>query len=397
METKEEVIRAIRELHAEDIFSDKVTSIPTENKQNSLLNEAVPYPQDFAPEAYSGIAGKFVKEIQDYTEADPAAILMSFLTACSCYVGKGAYLQIGTEKFTPNIFCLLIGDSAKSRKGTSWTPIREIFLRLDPVFEREHIKGGFGSGEGIIAKIKDDDDGDEENRPDQRLLIYEPEFSSILKVASREGNLLSDIIRKAWDNLPLENNTKLEGTSIRASNPHVAILAHITMAELLKLTKEVDISNGFLNRFLTMCVRRSKLLPLADPVPNCIYNEAVQALKGVKDWLERLDDRRLQFDPITSELWQEIYSTLANVDYGERVNALTARGEPYILRLGLLYAILNKSKIIMPSHLLAAQAIWDRNVQSIRFLFGEDTKEKKIMDAIIEGLRKYGRDRKSVV
>lgn len=266
METKEEVIRAIRELHAEDIFSDKVTSIPTENKQNSLLNEAVPYPQDFAPEAYSGIAGKFVKEIQDYTEADPAAILMSFLTACSCYVGKGAYLQIGTEKFTPNIFCLLIGDSAKSRKGTSWTPIREIFLRLDPVFEREHIKGGFGSGEGIIAKIKDDDDGDEENRPDQRLLIYEPEFSSILKVASREGNLLSDIIRKAWDNLPLENNTKLEGTSIRASNPHVAILAHITMAELLKLTKEVDISNGFLNRFLTMCVRRSKLLPLADPV-----------------------------------------------------------------------------------------------------------------------------------
>jgi len=293
-----------------------------------------------------------------------------------------------------NIFTLIIGDTAKARKGTSWTPIREIFLRLDPAFEKEHIKGGFGSGEGIIARVSDEKYDNEAKeyieRTDQRLLIFEPEFSAVLKVASREGNLLSDIIRKAWDNLPLENNTKLEGTSIRSSNPHVSILAHITMMELDKLMKDVDAGNGFYNRFLFTCVRRNKLLPIADPVPDSIYNNTVQSLKGVLDWLNHLDNRRLQFNDAALILWKEIYQMLANADYGEKINNLTARAEPYILRLALLFAILDKSRYVTSRHLLAAQAIWDRNVQSIRFLFGEDEANNKLMNEILEGLRKYG-------
>lgn len=397
MESKEEIAEAIRKAHAENIFigsHETKINMPIQNKQAELQDEAIPYPQDFSQEAYIGLVGEFVEAIKDYTEADPAAILMSFLTAFSCYVGKKAYLRSGTEKFTSNIFTLIIGDTAKARKGTSWTPIREIFLRLDPMFEKEHIKGGFGSGEGIIARVSDKKYDNETkeyiDRTDQRLLIYEPEFSAVLKVASREGNLLSDIIRKAWDNYPLENNTKLEGTSIRSSNPHISILAHITMMELDKLMKDVDTGNGFYNRFLFTCVRRNKLLPIADPVPDSIYNNTVQSLKGVIDWLDHLDNRVLQFNESALILWKEIYQMLANADYGEKINNLTARAEAYILRLSLLFAILDKSKYVTSRHILAAQAIWDRNVQSIRFLFGEDKESNKLMNEILEGLRKYG-------
>ncbi|MBI4512277.1 MAG: hypothetical protein HY698_21770 [Deltaproteobacteria bacterium] len=38
---------------------------------------------------------------------------------------------------------------------------------------------------------------------DKRLLVIETEFARVLQVHTREGNTLSDIIRQAWDVLPL--------------------------------------------------------------------------------------------------------------------------------------------------------------------------------------------------
>ena len=35
--------------------------------------------------------------------------------------------------------------------------------------------------------------------PDKRLLVVEEEYSVVLKVASREGNTLTEQLRKAWD------------------------------------------------------------------------------------------------------------------------------------------------------------------------------------------------------
>jgi hypothetical protein len=39
-------------------------------------------------------------------------------------------------------------------------------------------------------------------------LVYEAEFSSVLKIAGREGNILSEILRKAWETGNLRNTVK---------------------------------------------------------------------------------------------------------------------------------------------------------------------------------------------
>ena len=77
------------------------------------------WPAPLGPAAYHGVAGDFVSLIEPHTEADPAAIMFQFLTAAgNCFGARAAYYVEETAHF-PNIFTLIVGDTAKARKGTS--------------------------------------------------------------------------------------------------------------------------------------------------------------------------------------------------------------------------------------------------------------------------------------
>ena len=95
---------------------------------------------------------------------------------------------------------------------------------------------------------------------DKRLLVTESEFASTLRVMQRDGNTLSATIRDAWDGKNLRNLVK--NSPARATGPHISIVGHITSDELRRYLDRTETGNGFANRFLFCCVRRSKLLPL---------------------------------------------------------------------------------------------------------------------------------------
>lgn len=115
---------------------------------------------------------------------------------------------------------------------------------------------GLSSGEGLIWHLRDRDDG---LTPDRRLLVLEAEFASVLKATGRDTNTLSPVVRNAWDHRVLQVITKHDPA--RASDAHVAIIGHITADELVRHVGATEIANGLLNRFLLICVRRSRLLP----------------------------------------------------------------------------------------------------------------------------------------
>ena len=62
------------------------------------------------------------------------------------------------------------------------------------------------------------------------------------------------------------------------------------------------------------------------------------------------------------------------------VGALTARGSSIVLRLSLLYVLLDKSNLILLPHLKAALAVWKYGVESVHLLF----KEKSVGDSLAE-------------
>jgi hypothetical protein len=309
-----------------------------------------PAPPD--PVAYHGLPGAIVAKIAPHTEADPAAILTQLLVCCGALIGRDAYFQVEATRHHPNAFLVLVGDSAKSRKGSSFDHVARLLAQADPAFT-SRLTTGLSSGEGLIWAVRDPQ-GQDPGAVDKRLLVIEPEFATVLKSTGRELSTLSPTLRSAWDGRPLALLTRT--APARATSAHVSIIGHITQTELRHHTTTVEIANGFLNRFVFAAVRRVRLLPEGgDPDP----------LKGtgLSRYLTSVlahaqSAGRLVLDPEARELWWQLYPQLTQPADG-LLGQLTARAEAHAIRLALLYALLEGQKTIRPEHLHAAVALWD--------------------------------------
>jgi len=220
------------------------------------------WPAPLAPEAFQGLAGEFVQLIGPETEADDAALLFSFLVTMGSIIGRGPYYQVGGDRHYTNLFNVIVGETAKARKGMSWGEVRRFAELVDEDWCKQRVAGGLSSGEGLIHAVRDPifDAGVD----DKRLLAQESELSQALQSAGRQGNTLSAIIRQAWDGGPLRVLAK--NATAACLEPHISILAHITVAELQRLLTTTDMANGFANRFLWSCAARSKCLPFGGAV-----------------------------------------------------------------------------------------------------------------------------------
>jgi hypothetical protein len=287
----------------------------------------------------------------------------------------------------------MVGVTAKGRKGTAHATPERLLALADPDWAANRILGGLASGEGLIHVVRDPVErtnrkGEvieaDPGEPDKRLLVVEEEFSQVLKVAGREGNTLSEVIRKAWDGKALQIMTR--NSPSRASDPHIALLGHITQAELLRLLDSTDIANGVANRFLWLCVRRSQLLPEGGRLPD---QEAMALGRRITTVLASARQRsELQRDAEARALWADIYPDLSAERSG-LAGAIASRAEAQVLRLQLLYALLDGAEAIRSEHLLAALALWDYVEESIRCIFG-DALGDPIADRALAALRANG-------
>src|SRR5262249_43576778 len=140
--------------------------------------------------------------------------------------------------------------------------------------------------------------------------------------------------------------------------------------ELTKHLSETEMWNGFANRFLWLLVRRSKLLPDGGAELDLTniqakLGEAVEQAKQT-DVLKR--------GPAAAELWHTIYPELTHGRPG-LYGAATARAEAMVLRLSMLYALLDKSNAIDVPHLKAALAMWTYSDASAQLIFGSGDAE----------------------
>ena len=198
------------------------------------------WPKPLGEDAFSGFAGEFIYAVQEHTEADPAALLFQFLVCFGNCVGTGAAYRQEWTLHHAREFVLIVGRSAKARKGTSWNIIREIFLRADKNWSKTRIVGGLGSGEGVVNCVRDPlTERDEKGREttiagadDRRLMVVESEFASVLSVSGRDGSTLSEVLRNAWDSGNIQTVTK--NNSLRATGAHISVIGHITETELGK-------------------------------------------------------------------------------------------------------------------------------------------------------------------
>lgn len=123
-------------------------------KKASLIQQGVETPS-FESEKLYGLAGEFVNTVLPHTEASGVGLYLQFLITFGTMIGKRACINIGATKHHTGEFLLLIGQSARGRKGSSMDIVKYILKNRDPDFFTKNVKSNIVSGEGIVEIIKD--------------------------------------------------------------------------------------------------------------------------------------------------------------------------------------------------------------------------------------------------
>ena len=97
---------------------------------------------------------------------------------------------------------------------------------------------------------------------------------------------------------------------------------------------------------------------------------------------------RMTLDKAARALWQQVYQRLSEGRAG-LFGAITARAEAQVLRLAIIYSLLDLSDTVRVEHLRAALAMWDYCDRSARWIFHTVTGDRDA-DKILPALQKAG-------
>lgn len=224
----------------------------------------------------------------------------------------------------------------------------------------------------------------------------------MLRVLAREGNTLSAVIRNAWDTGDLRILTK--NSPARATGAHISIIGHITRQELLRYLDDTETANGFGNRFLWTCVRRSKVLPEGGNLNPAALAPIEQRVREALEFSKHAG--QICRDDRARDIWRAVYPELSEGKPG-LLGAMVARAEAQVMRLASIYALLDRSEVINEEHLNAALAVWEYCEASAQFIFGHHLghpaadKILRALDDSAEGMTRtqirdlFGRNRKA--
>lgn len=378
--------------------TEATTSAGIVEEAAALLPPAEAWPV-LDPAAWHGLAGDVFRLLDPHTEADHVALLLTFLSEFGCLLGRAPHLILDATYHPLLLWPVLSGRSSKSRKGGSDSRIEQLCRLSDNAWTRGQGRGTLSSGEGLAHAVRDaayeDQPVKEKGQPtgdtvrvlvdsgveDKRLFLVQSEFGAMLRIMAREGNSLSGVLRDAWDGKDLCPMTKAH--RVRATAPHIALVGHITQAELQKNLTETEAFNGFGNRFLWLLVKRSKEVPLSSsPEPAALQALALRIRAAVQAG-RRVG--RIEMTEDAQAVWCSIYHDLSR-DRPGLVGSLLARGEAYVQRLAALYCLLDGQRTIDRVHLLAALAIWQYAEESAVIVFGDATGDADA-DVILRAVR----------
>ena len=352
-------------------------------KNNQQAKEAEPqgksptpdgWPDPLGPKAMQGVIGDLVSTIGPQSESDPVALAMCMLNAFGNACGSNPKFTVERTRHGTNLYTVIVGQTAKGRKGTASDNITTIFQKVDPDWTENRIQSGLSTGEGLIAAL--------DGVADSRLLFMEDEFSSVLRRMERSQNTLSTTLRRSWDGKTLQIATKANPILVKGA--HISMIGHTTMDDLERYLGVTDIVNGFSNRVLWCCAKRARLLPFGGHVSDIQLQKLARRIKSALKFAAR--PREVEFSSKAATLWSQEYEELS-ADVPGLVGAATSRAEAQTRRIATIYALMDESEEVRILHLKAALEIWRYCQQSAQFIFGR-RQPKTIENEIVELLRR---------
>jgi hypothetical protein len=360
---------------------------PTDADADDELLQSLP---QLPADALYGVLGEVVRAATATSEATRPGVAAATLAHFAARFGAALCIELGDERRTLPLYMLLVGPTGRGRKGTSTQLAQTLFQMLDRRLERGWgddllaprqpyvpelcIVTGVASGQGLIELVRDAGDyvlrGVERHVAgvdDKRLLLDLAEFAQVFVVSAQDGSTLSMVLRDAFDGKKLQSPSR--SNPVVASNAHICVLGHITLAEFRRRTvgdkRSTEVGNGMLNRFCVLYSARERLVARPTPVSEARRRELVDLLaKNVAAVFGEVAadhrSRRVHVMRLTdgaAALWVREYERLTTEHYdNDTVSELMGRREVIALSLAALLAAMNGESAVGTDALRAALA-----------------------------------------
>ncbi|MEZ9651802.1 DUF3987 domain-containing protein [Vibrio lentus] len=354
-----------------------------------------------------GVLKRAVDTICASTEALPTALAAEIMSWISVSTPIGSiYLRNGTGKTEVRLNAIIVAPTGEG-KGIAtrqFSAVRELISESEPDLFCPIFQGGLSTPEGLINMIRDTDSDNDvkglEESLGSQLFVIEEEMAAIFSLANNPKSNFNPYFRGFFDGTPVAPLTKYN--KISCAKPHVAFYGHITPQELLTVVKSIDLFNGFLNRFPIYHAKREKSIPIPEAISVNLIEELASELIDILEWVKE-EDREMQRSNCFKLLWEEKYEQLRTLGPEDSVErALLSRAAHYALMYSMIFAVMDKSKIINVEHLKAALAWIDYWHQSITYIYSTESKRakyteleekgKKVLDVIVREIKASEQD-----
>lgn len=337
--------------------------------------DAVIAPPQANPNMFYGFTGEIAHLAAKGTEVNPVAAAMVFLSFLGAYVGRDTFLHINNTIHHPRLFTLHIGRSGTG-KGDAQQLVLRIMRRindLDSGLLGSFHSGGLSTREGLIM-LMHDGIGETPGIVDKRLWIVESEFANVLHQSKREGNTLSSCLREMWDGSSGSPATKSK--RIACTNPHIGMHANITPPELNYLLSAKEMSNGFANRFLMIRAENVGNVPFPKPTPQNIIDDLAERVMEIIRFAKggypnTQNSHEMNLSAAATAYYVSIYPALNAPLDSDFLTGMLNRRKPYVLRLGMLFALTDQVRVIEAAHLQAAYAWVNYAIDTVKFVFAD--------------------------
>jgi Protein of unknown function (DUF3987) len=188
---------------------------------------------------------------------------------------------------------------------------------------------GVVSSEGIYEALAE--------REGMKGLVYADEFRALLSVAKRKGT--QDILPKLNSLYYCPERSSIDRIdSTTIIRPFVSLLTATPQAYIEDILSDLEISGGFLNRFLIISG------PEQEPKP-IVKSPSIEAWESIAAELRKIEKRTLGHLDMTSEaeeLWIDFYTKWKKErrEWQPQQANLSARTFEHILKISVVYSVL---------------------------------------------------------
>lgn len=291
-----------------------------------------------------GWIGDYMALMAPTTEASESYHLGVGLTIAAAMIGRNVFVSYGSDVYA-NLYTLLVGVSGKSRKDTAIKRGTRLLTTQTTSGTTQRRSGvqiatDVASAQGLIKSLSET----------QNVLLYLTEFSRLIQTSRNKGTqTILPVLMEAFDTPTVLSHSSISNP-YKAEYPYLSIVSATQPRILEGLMSDDDVHSGFINRWLIIPGKSNA----PKPWPVSVDRQTAALL------FERLHDAVHQAYPTNYQMpladdarsfWESWYIDEWHRRQTPDEEAMRARYATLVVKIALIYAVLNGDQLITQDHL----------------------------------------------